>query len=168
MEAKFTMPPPGLATGLRLHDLVSELTVVNTLKLAANRNIMVNEVETDITLHSELRRVKELLGKIISLLSLELKDSVVRISAKVYTSLVLIHFRESNIDHSSGLLDALMQVVPDAERLGGYLGISSQDNGNMTIVLTILNERKQFSMDSFERLATLVVAKRQLFGQQPL
>jgi hypothetical protein len=161
MEPKFSTPQLRV-TDICLHDLVNELMVTDTLKLAANRTVIINEISQDVFVYSEFTMVKTLIGRILDLLAKNLHNSLVRISASIYSSMVIVHFREYQTgDSVDNIIGGLMQLVPEAEKLGGYLGMSSQENDQFTVVLTIVNETNT-SMNSLERLAQLLLAKDRL------
>lgn len=162
MELHCSNPPTGTGKELLLNEMIRELLDMKRLTFASNRTIVINDVPPDIYVHSESAYIRQLLTSVIDLLSLELKNGVTRISAKIYTDIVLIHIRENNFGDLSSVFEKLMQLVPQAEKCRGYLGINTLENGLVTIVLSILNQPQQAAMTNFERLAQLIATKSKM------
>jgi hypothetical protein len=79
------------------------------------------------------------------------RKSHINISAKEYTNLVLIHFKEDNIENISPICNELKLISPEAEQLGGVLDITTHLDKLATIAFTFINAKKSPRTSSEQR-----------------
>jgi hypothetical protein len=122
-----------------LREVIYDLIFVDSSFAARKGDLIFNEVNSHIRILNNPKKIRGILKRILDLIILVTKKSQIRISAKTYTNVVLVHFKENNIQNISFVSDELRHLSPEAEQLGGYLGITRYQNTFTTIVFTFLN-----------------------------
>ena len=145
-----------------LQGVINDVMNRTSMQAATKHNIISNDVEADIRILTDSARVRSLLKRILELILTVSKDSHIHISAKTYTDLVLVHFKEDNIQNLGFVFNELKTLVPEAEQLGGFLGITSHENKLTTIAFTFLNAQNSPRL-YMDRLAQTIAQT----GQRP-
>ena len=127
--------------GISLHDVIEDLMILESIYATEKGNIISNEVESDIQIFHNSKKIKSVLKRILGLIINVTRKSHINISAKAYTNLVLIHFKEDNIENISRISIELKQMSPEAEKLGGVLGVTTHLDKLATIAFTFMNGR---------------------------
>ena len=122
-----------------LQGVINDVMKRTSLQAATRQNIISNDVDADIRILTDSAKIRSLLKRILDLILTVSKDSHIHISAKTYTDLVLVHFKEDNIQNLGYVFNEIKKLVPEAEQLGGFLGITSHENKLTTIAFTFLN-----------------------------
>jgi hypothetical protein len=153
MKTKFPwrdpLPPP--ETYL---DLIIKQNLLQAKTIAAqNDTVIVNEVPPYIKIHNDSAKVSEVICNVIRIILEHTRHSCISISAKLYSDVVLIHFREFNLHHISTVFTALEELQAEVRKLAGYLGITRHFDRYTTIALTFTNLqikiRDQQALSSF-------------------
>jgi hypothetical protein len=114
--------------------------LVNTfLPLAArNKNFFVNEIPENLSISNNPQLVASVLGGLISSVVSNTKNSCIRLSAKVYNHVILLHVKDcSSQGHPEE--HRLRQLQPIAEKIGGVVSITSQRMNITTFAFSFPN-----------------------------
>jgi hypothetical protein len=142
---------------ISLHDVVDDLIMATSPHAARYGNLISNDVSPGIKIIPNSEKIKRLIKRILDLIISVTRKDHINISAKTYTDLVLVHFKEINIQNLSPVYNELRQMVSDAEKLGGFLGITSYQNRSATIAFTFMNT-KSFQDHYLNRLTKTISA----------
>ncbi len=112
--------------------------LVSSMKPAADNrgNHIINDIADDICVDANRELLATVLGGLIFAINSQVKDSNIRLTAKVYTDVILVHLKDYN---SSGhiVIDKKLQAL--AEKMGGFVGVSSLRNNLTTIAFCFPN-----------------------------
>ena len=122
-----------------LNDVINDLVTQSSVYAARNGNIFSNNVQTDIRILTDTVKIRSILKRILELINTMTRKTHVHISAKTFTDLVLVHIKADGIQDVSLVFNELKQLVPDAELLSGFLGITTHEDKLITIAFTFLN-----------------------------
>lgn len=125
--------------GSSLRRIITELIQNVKIKGANHENEIINEIPSNILLQTNVKKVTILISKITSVLNYITEKSRIHITAKSYSNLVLVHFRETNLQVSNFLSDRLDQLNSEARQLGGVIGITNSNKKITTIAFTFTN-----------------------------
>ena len=129
----------GQQESIALQTLVSHL-VAGTVPMAVRgRNFLVNDIPPDLVVHADIEMVKAVLKNLFTSVIPYVEDSCIRITAKVYGNVVLVQLRDHTGINSYFMEQHLADFQPMAEKIGGYIGITSQRDNEMTIVFSFSN-----------------------------
>jgi hypothetical protein len=133
---------PGFASSLQdTDDLrhVADQLVSTFLPLAArNKSLFVNEIPENITIGNNPELVASVLGGLISSVVSNTRNSCIRLSAKVYSQVVLLHVKDCS-SYSHPVEHRLKQLQPIAEKIGGVVSITSQRMNMITFAFSFPN-----------------------------
>jgi len=132
--------PSGHAKKVSLHDLVSGQAKAALPVAVRNGSYHVNDVPRELFVHEHAGHIAAVLGKLFSTVAKHSSGSCIRVSAKVYGNVTLLHLRDSNSPNSYTIAHDLLPAQPIAERIGGYLGITSRRKNETTIVFSFPNQ----------------------------
>ena len=132
----------GFATPLQHADdlrQVANQLVSTFLPLAArNKSLFVNEIPENITISNNPQLVASVLSGLISSVVSNTKNSCIRLSAKVYSQVILLQVKDSS-SHSHPAEHRLKQLPPIAEKIGGVVGVTSQRMNMTTFAFSFPN-----------------------------
>ncbi len=156
-------PKRGKANSLQslIENLVRDINPSATKK----RNLIVNDVPPNLVLKCNIHLLRLLISRIILLIMDVTKNNTISISAKTYSDVVLMHFKETNLRHLAFVFDGLKQMHKEAEQMGGFLGVTNHQGYSTTIALTFVN-LKRSSNNNKKDLAKTVSAIQQIPGSK--
>lgn len=128
-----------LTSGLR--QLASNL--ISSVLPAATRNdsFFVNDIPEDLDIDTDPQLVASILGGMLSTIAQHAKSSCIRLSAKIYHDVILVHVKDCSSSHSYDIYSVLQRLLPMAEKLGGYVGVSSHRQNVTTVAFSFPNFR---------------------------
>lgn len=135
VESKATLAPPSL------HDLVGKLSHSLAPAAMRNRSFIVNDVPYSICADVNEDLLASVLGKLINVVIMNTENSCIRITAKSFGNVVLIHVTDDGCLNYLSMSQNLTKIQSLAERLGGFVGFTSYRNKLTTIALSFLNRQ---------------------------
>src|SRR5690242_9004541 len=93
---------------------------------ARNRSVFVNDIPEDLFIDTDTQLVASVLTGMVSAVVKNAKESSIRLSAKIYGNVVLVHVKDDNNHNYDSVESKLQQLLPLAEKMGGSLGVTSQ------------------------------------------
>ena len=123
-----------------LHKLVNK--VIDSLTPAANRNKshIVNNVSEEIYLEICEDKVASILSRLLNIVILHSENSCVRISAKMFNNIVLLHLKDDGCVNYDSISYSLTDMQKQAEKIGGFVGFTSYRNKLTTIAFSFTND----------------------------
>ncbi|MBL7762693.1 MAG: HAMP domain-containing histidine kinase [Chitinophagaceae bacterium] len=135
--------------GDTLKQLVKKL-VATYQPIAVNQNsFFINEVPEHLLLHADKQVLSTLLGSLLYLTARCGKNTCIKISAKRYHDVLLLHVVDTCTENSYSILTELQHLKILAEKIGGFLDITSRRNKQTTISFSFMN-RKENSLNTNE------------------
>jgi signal transduction histidine kinase len=122
-----------------LHLMVDRLTV-KTLPIAVRKgNILINEIAREIYVKTDAGELSIVLGNLLETIVQHTCDSRIRISAKTYGNVMLLHIKEDSRLNSPAFASSLVDVQRLADKIGGCVSVTSYRNMVTTVALSFLN-----------------------------
>lgn len=123
-----------------LYDLIDN-TIRSSLPFALrNHNLILNEISSAFMVHCEKQTLTNIVREILSAITEFSKSSYIRISAKRYHEVVLVHFKDFNILSKTQAPYKLQPVQKMAAEIDGYVGITSHRQYETTIALSFADK----------------------------
>ena len=121
---------------ISLYDLIDN-TIRSSLPFALqNHNLILNEISSGFMVHCEKQSLTEVIREVLNAIMEFSKSSYIRISAKRYHEIVLVHFKDFNILNKNQPPYKLQPVQQLASEIEGYVGITSYRQYETTIALS--------------------------------
>ena len=126
-------------TGQPLSELVAFSIAPYDATAVQQNSFFVNDVPQDLRLLANKETFTSILSKILRITALYGKDSCIRISAKSYHDILLIHIKISDSLNAMSVMPQLESLRLQAKKLAGFLDITSVRSKVTTISFTLLN-----------------------------
>ena len=129
-----------LAPELSLQHIVQSL-VLNYQNVAVTQNsFFVNEVPPTLCISADKGLVTTLLGNLFSLVANYCKDTCIKISAKAYHDVIVMHIKDTSTFNNYVLTSHLQNLQIGADKIGGFVEITSQRKKETTIAFSFINQ----------------------------
>lgn len=103
-----------------------------------NKSFFVNEIPENLFIGNNPQLVASVLSGLISFVVSHTKDSCIRLSAKVYNQVILMHVKDcSSSCHT--VENELRQLQPIAEKIGGIVSVTSHRMNVTTFAFSFPN-----------------------------
>jgi signal transduction histidine kinase len=122
-----------------LKTLISQ--VMNSLIPLAvrRRSFLINEIDPEIKLHADRDMIAYVLGDVLVKAIHHTDNDCIRISADVYSNIVLVKINETGQRPYTTIAVSMEQLQPLAEKLGGSISVNSRPDHGVTVALTFFN-----------------------------
>ncbi|HEX7845035.1 MAG TPA: hypothetical protein VF476_04480 [Chitinophagaceae bacterium] len=122
-----------------LHWLADE--VIQGFASVATRNncSIINDISEDICIDADRELVASVLAGMVSAIMAHAKDSWIQLSAKAYGDVILVHVRDHNTVNSYAVESGLYHLQSLTDKLGGFIGVSSQRKKLTTVAFSFPN-----------------------------
>lgn len=141
MMGKVSTTVTGQQEGVTLQTLVSQL-VAGIVPITVRRNnFLVNDIPAGLLIQADTENLVTVLSNLFNSVIPYVQNSCLRITAKVFGNVVLVQLRDQTGINSYFIEQHLTDCLPLAEKMGGYIGITSQRDRETTIVFSFLNLR---------------------------
>jgi hypothetical protein len=124
---------------LSLHVLVSRVLENQVPEAANNRNFVVNDVPAELPVSVDEHALFKVLSAMLHVVVSQARESCIRVMAKSYGNIILLHIRDSNAVNSYAVESGLARFKHLAESMGGYLDVTSQRKKVLTIAFSFPN-----------------------------
>lgn len=121
-----------------LRSVVTQLLKQMIPATVRNGSFVINDVPGELELMTDRNTVTEVLGHVFSTVAAHANSSCIRITAKAYSDVILVQVRDQHV-HGSTLAYNLQEMQPTAEKIGGFLGVTSQWKNETVIVFSFPN-----------------------------
>lgn len=129
-------------TIISLHHFVHEL-VTDVLPFAVKRrNLIINNVHPDLHAYVDKQQLAIILKKLLCHIVMNTQDNCIRVMAKSYSSITLVHVHNTDFSCEKMITNNLQQLEAVAKQLGGCLGITNNKLYGTTVSFTFLNLRQ--------------------------
>lgn len=125
------------AGNVNLHALVQQLSD-NSCDTSQR---LINDIPDQFTVATDVRKLSLVLQELLQQVAGRCPDADIRISAKAYHGVVLLHIKEKARLNTPEFACELVKIQEIAEKMGGTLSITSYRNGTTTITFSFINRR---------------------------
>lgn len=122
-----------------LKTLVSNLVAGIVPTTVRNKSFIVNDVPAELNFSANPDMIASVLSNLFSIVAVHSTDSCIRISAKSYHDMIQVQLRDQNSCSTYTIAHGLQSTQPIAEKIGGFLGITSQRKNETIIVFSFPN-----------------------------
>ena len=123
-----------------LHHLVNHLSDDLAPAARRNKNLIINNVPEDICSEINQNLVASVLSRLINVIIMHTaENSCIRISAKMFGNLVLLHVKDDGYLNYDSISNNLAEIQSQAEKMGGFVGFTSYRNKLTTIAFSFMN-----------------------------
>lgn len=112
--------------------------VLNSFRPLASEkdSILSNDIPDDIIINVDREKLAGVLGCLLSEIISQTSGSYIRLAAKVYTDVILLHIKDYNTE-SSIVIDKSLQSL--AISMGGFVGVTSIRDALTTVAFSFTN-----------------------------
>jgi hypothetical protein len=139
---KSLLNPEGIAgqqEEISLQQVVSRLVAGSLPAAVRNKSFMINDIPAGMKLVGNTDLIAVVLSNLFNTVATHAENSCIRISAKIYSDVILVQLRDRNCINKLTIANSLQEAQPIAESIGGYIGITSQRKRETTIVFSFPN-----------------------------
>ena len=126
-------------TTVSLHHLVNEIITGVSAKTSRHNSCIVNDIPIHLQLASNTDMIASVVSNLLSTLATYAENSCIRITAKVFNNVILLQLKDQNSINTYTIANSLQSSQPIAEKIGGFLGVTSQRKNETTIVFSFPN-----------------------------
>ncbi len=119
-----------------LHSITDSLVSSIEPAAASRGNHFINDITDDICVDANRELLANVIAGLICAVNSQVKDSKIRLTAKQYTDVILIHLKDYNKNEFI-IIDRKIQAL--AEKMGGFVGVCSRRNNLTTIAFCFPN-----------------------------
>ena len=136
VETKVTLAPTSL------YGLVNRISDGLVPAAMRNKSFIINDVPENICANVDEDLLSSVLSKLMNVVIMNTENSCIRITAKTYGNLVLLHVTDDGCLNYNLISQNLTRIQSLAERLGGFVGFTSTRNKLTTIAFSFMNRQE--------------------------
>lgn len=121
-----------------LKSMVKELVTELIPATVNNNSFIINDIPGELRLVANPDIISSVMRNLLNTMAAHTAGSCIRITAKTYSDVVLIQVKDHSVNGNT-LAYNLQATQPIAERIGGFLGITSQWKNETVIVFSFPN-----------------------------
>lgn len=104
-----------------------------------NKSFFINDIPENLYVDTNPNLVASVLGGLLSSVVSHAKDSCIRLSAKAYSNVILVHVKDCNSFSHYSPENGLKQLQLLAEKMGGFVSVTSQRENVTTFAFSFPN-----------------------------
>jgi hypothetical protein len=122
-----------------LRELAGSLADTFSRVATRNKNFFLNDIPEDLCIDTDSELVATVMSGLMYAVVRNAKESCIRLSAKTYGNVVLVHVKDCNNSDYCQVETGLKQLMPVAEKMGGCVSVTSQRHKVATFAFTFPN-----------------------------
>ena len=123
-----------------LYDLVKKLQI-SLLPQATNKNsFIVNDIDKSVTVSAEENSLAYIIGNLLSNAIYRTSDCCIRVETECIAGQHQIRIRNNGAFAYSSYMHSLVHFVDVARKLGGNIGLETEENSGVTIVYSLARQ----------------------------
>ncbi len=122
-----------------LHLMVNRISTGSLPSATRKNSFIINDVPDDLEVNTDEHMLATVFGSLLNTVINNSENCCIRISAKLYGRVVLLHLKESHRLNCPAFAGNLRQVQQLAEKIGGTVSVSNERNEATTIVFSFVN-----------------------------
>ena len=124
---------------VELHLMVSRISASSLPSATRKNSFIINDVPADLLANTDENMLATVFGSLLNAIITHSENCCIRVSAKHYGKVVLLHLKETHSISNPAFAGNLRQVQQLAEKIGGTVSVSTNPNEATTIVLSFIN-----------------------------
>lgn len=121
-------------------DYLVSLLATSVLPTAVRRkSFIVNEIPREFHIAADENMLASVLGSLLHTVVTHTENSCIRIAAKEYGDIILVHLKDSSNFNNYAVANDLQQVQALAKKMGGCVSITSRREENTVIAFSFPN-----------------------------
>ena len=134
MKNNFTPGP------VALHLMVSRISATSLTAATKKNSFIINDVPVDLHATTDEHMLATIFGSLLNSIITHTEGCCIRVSARLFGRVVLMHMKETHRVHTPGFAGNIRQLQQLAEKIGGSISISTEQNEATTIVFSFIND----------------------------
>ena len=126
---------PGTSTSL--HELVKKLQTGLLPQATGKKSFIVNDVAKSVMVNAEENALAYIIGNLLSNAIYRTSDCCIRVETECVAGQHLIRIRNNGAFAYSSYMHSLVHFVDVARKLGGNIGLETEENSGVTVVLSL-------------------------------
>ena len=122
-----------------LHLMVSRISASSLPSATRKNSFIINDVPSDLQANTDENMLATIFGSLLNTVITHTENCCIRVSAKVYGKVVLLHLKETHRLNTPAFAGNLRQLQQLAEKIGGTVSVSNNRNEATTIVFSFVN-----------------------------
>ncbi|HEY6505534.1 MAG TPA: hypothetical protein VIZ28_16280 [Chitinophagaceae bacterium] len=140
MKAELLIPASeGTVANQTLHNIIDLIAGSMEYAAAHNKSFIINDVPEDILIGADENLLASVLDNLMSEVIMHTENGCIRITAKLFGNVVLLHVKNDGSLNYDSVSQKLMTIQTQAEQLGGFVGFTSYRNKLTTIAFSFMN-----------------------------
>ena len=127
-------------SGVALHLMVNRISLSTMPTATRKRNLLVNEVPIELAVNTDSQKLAAVLGTLIQSVLGQTTDACIRVSAKEFSNVTLVHIHDNRRLEGHRFSTYLGEAQEMARKIGGTVFVNNCRDGSTTIALSILNQ----------------------------
>ena len=124
---------------IALHLMVSRISASSLPSATRKNSFIINDIPPDLQANTDENMLATIFGSLLNTVITHTENCCIRISAKVYGKVVLLHLKETHRVNTAAFAGNIRQVQQLAEKIGGTISVSNNRNEATTIVFSFIN-----------------------------
>jgi|SRR3982751_4142380 hypothetical protein len=134
-----TFSPEPIQDFITLSELANNLSAGFLSLARTNKSVIINDIPEDLFIDTDIELVASIFAGLLAAVVKNAKESYIRLSAKVYGNVILLHIKDHNNFNYSPVENKVRQLLPLAEKIGGSVCVTSQRNNVATFAFSFPN-----------------------------
>jgi hypothetical protein len=123
-------------TPIALHQIVDQLVLGLLPRTARQKSLIINDIKEQMFVSTDNNMVASVLGCLLNTTVDNTQNNCIRISAKLFGNITLVHVKNNDISHQAAITKSLSQIQPLAQKLGGCISITNNKVRGTTVAFT--------------------------------
>jgi hypothetical protein len=128
-----------MQTQIGLYWIVNRISVSSIPSATRKHSFIINDIPKELEVVTDEQMLATVFGSLLNTVISHSENCCIRIAAKLYGNVVLLHLIESYRFNSSAFYGNLRQMQQLAEKIGGTISINSDRSRTTSIVFSFLN-----------------------------
>lgn len=145
MKNPSQQPPARFATALcgtvtPLYDLVNRLQISLMPQATCKKSFIINDVDRSVTIAAEENSLAYIIGNLLSNAIYRTSGCCIRVETECIAGQHQIRIRNNGAFAYSSYMHSLVHFVDIARKLGGNIGLETEENSGITIVFSLARQ----------------------------
>lgn len=128
-----------VASKRTLQELVDRLVTGELAAALQKESFIVNEVPGELVIATDENMLTGVLKGLLHTVVSNARNSCIRVAAKVYGDIVLVHVRDTRRANSKTIMEQLGEIQSLAEKVGGCVTVCNQQEEAITLAFSFFN-----------------------------
>lgn len=125
------------STATPLYDLVKKLQISLLPQATGKNSFIVNDIDKSVTVSAEENSLAYIIGNLLSNAIYRTSDCCIRVETECIAGQHHVRIRNNGAFAYSSYMHSLVHFVDVARKLGGNIGLETEENSGITIVYSI-------------------------------